>query len=47
VLYGVGVYDSAAIASAIVALTSVALVAASIPALRIARIDPAYTLREE
>ncbi|HXE11692.1 MAG TPA: ABC transporter permease [Bryobacteraceae bacterium] len=47
VLYGVGVYDTAAIASAIVALAAVALVAATIPALRIARIDPAYTLREE
>jgi predicted permease len=46
-LYGVGVYDTAAIASAVVALASVALIAASIPALRIARIDPANTLREE
>lgn len=47
VLYGVGVYDTAAIASAIVVLALVTLIAASIPALRIARIDPACTLREE
>lgn len=47
VLYGVGVYDGPAIASAILALAGVALLAASIPTFRIARIDPAQTLREE
>ncbi|MBO0912472.1 MAG: ABC transporter permease, partial [Acidobacteria bacterium] len=47
VLYGVGVYDGHALASAVVLLVSVALVAAGIPTLRIARIDPARTLREE
>jgi predicted permease len=47
VLYGVGVYDTTAIASAVVVLASVALIAASIPTLRIAQIDPAQTLREE
>ncbi|HKW19646.1 MAG TPA: ABC transporter permease [Terriglobales bacterium] len=47
VLYGVGVYDAPAILSAVLVLATVALVAASIPALRIARIDPAQTLREE
>jgi predicted permease len=47
VLYGVGVYDVPAIASAVLILASVALIAASIPTLRIARIDPARTLREE
>lgn len=47
VLYGVGVYDGPAIFSAILVLSSVALIAASIPALRIARIDPAASLREE
>jgi predicted permease len=47
VLYGVGVYDTRAIASAVVVVAAVALVAASIPTLRIARIDPATTLREE
>jgi hypothetical protein len=46
-LYGVGVYDVSAIASAVLVLASVALIAASIPTLRIAQIDPAETLREE
>jgi hypothetical protein len=47
VLYGVSVYDMPAVFSAVVVLAFVALVAASIPTLRIARIDPAKTLREE
>lgn len=47
VLYGVGMYDTPAIASAVLVLASVSLIAASIPTLRIARIDPAKTLREE
>jgi ABC-type antimicrobial peptide transport system permease subunit len=47
VLYGVGVYDTAAIASAVLMLAAVALIAATIPTLRIARIDPARTLRDE
>jgi ABC-type lipoprotein release transport system permease subunit len=47
VVYGVSVYDVPAIASAVVVLASVALIAASIPTLKIARIDPAQTLREE
>jgi ABC-type antimicrobial peptide transport system permease subunit len=47
VLYGVGIYDMPAIASAILVLASVTFLAASIPALRIARINPAVTLREE
>ena len=47
VTYGVGVYDMPALASAVLVLASVALIAASIPTLRIARIDPAKTLREQ
>jgi ABC-type antimicrobial peptide transport system permease subunit len=47
VLYGVAIYDMPAIASAILVLASVTFLAASIPALRVARIDPAVTLREE
>ena len=47
VLYGIGVYDGATIASVVVVLASVTLVAATVPTLRIARIDPARTLREE
>jgi ABC-type antimicrobial peptide transport system permease subunit len=47
VLYGVAVYDIPSIVSAIVVLASVSLIAGTLPTLRIARIDPAETLREE
>jgi len=47
VLYGVGVYDAKTIASVVLALGAVTLLAASIPVLRIARINPATTLRDE
>ena len=47
VLYGVGVYDLPTIAAVVVTLAVVTLLAASIPVLRIARIDPATTLRDE
>jgi predicted permease len=47
VLYGVGVYDLPTIAAVVATLAVVTLLAASIPVLRIARIDPATTLRDE
>ena len=47
VLYGVGVYDAPSLFAVVGTLAAVALLAATIPALRIARIDPATTLREE
>jgi macrolide transport system ATP-binding/permease protein len=47
VLYGIGVYDALTIVTVVVTLASVALIATSVPTLRIARIDPAKTLREE
>jgi ABC-type antimicrobial peptide transport system permease subunit len=47
VLYGVGVYDATTIVSVVLALAVVTLVAASMPVLRIARINPATTLRDE
>jgi hypothetical protein len=47
VLYGVGVYDAPTIVTAAVALLLVTLLAAAVPVLRIARIDPAETLRDE
>jgi hypothetical protein len=47
VLYGVAVYDAPTIISVIAVLAAVALIASSLPTLRIARIDPAQTLREE
>ena len=47
VLYGIGVYDAPTLVTVVFVLVSVTLVATVIPALRIARIDPAQTLREE
>jgi predicted permease len=47
VLYGIGVYDAPTIVGVIVTLLLVTLCAATIPVLRIARIDPAQTLRDE
>lgn len=47
VLYGVGVYDFPTIAVVVATLALVTFLAASIPVLRIARIDPATTLRDE
>ncbi len=47
VLYGVGVYDGPTILAVVVLLAAAALVAAAVPALRVARIAPAQTLREE
>jgi len=47
VLYGVGVYDAPTILVVILTLSAVTLLAIIVPALRVARIDPAKTLREE
>jgi ABC-type lipoprotein release transport system permease subunit len=47
VLYGVHVYDAQTLLAVVLALVVVTLLAASIPVLRITRIDPAKTLREE
>lgn len=47
VIYGVGIYDARTIAAVLAVLTGVAVVATAVPVLRIARIDPARTLREE
>jgi ABC-type antimicrobial peptide transport system permease subunit len=47
VLYGVGVYDAPTILVVVLALAAVTLLAAAVPALRVARINPATTLREE
>jgi putative ABC transport system permease protein len=46
-LYGVGVYDAPTLAGALLVLLSVTLGATVLPTLKIARIDPATTLREE
>jgi predicted permease len=47
VLYGVGVYDATTILSVISLFATITLIAATAPTLRIARIDPAQTLRDE
>jgi ABC-type lipoprotein release transport system permease subunit len=47
VLYGVSVYDVPTILIVVFTLEAVTLVAATAPALRIAGIDPARTLRDE
>ena len=47
VLYGVSVFDAPSMLTVVGTLAAVTLLAAMVPALRIARIDPARTLREE
>lgn len=47
VIYGVGVYDAATLAGTAGILVLVTLAATVLPSLRIAKIDPATTLREE
>jgi macrolide transport system ATP-binding/permease protein len=47
VLYGVGVYDAPTLVTVALTLASVTLLATTLPTLRIAKIDPANTLREE
>jgi len=46
-LYGIGVYDAPTMLAVIVTLFLVTLLATTVPALRVANIDPATTLREE
>jgi macrolide transport system ATP-binding/permease protein len=47
VLYGVGVYDLPTLLAVIVTLATVTFAATTLPALRVASIDPAQTLRDE
>lgn len=47
VLYGVGVYDMATLGFVVLTLAAITMIATLVPTLRIARIDPATTLREE
>jgi predicted permease len=47
VIYGVGVYDAATLLTVVATLGCVSLMAAILPTLRVAAIDPARTLREE
>jgi predicted permease len=47
VLYGIGVYDGTTLVSVTLALAAITLLATLMPTLRIARINPATTLRDE
>src|SRR5262249_39701177 len=47
VLYGVGVYDAPTLSCVALTIVGVTLLATSLPTLKIGRIDPADTLREE
>lgn len=47
VIFGVGVYDAPTILVAAATLAAVTLLATAVPVLRVSRIDPAKTLREE
>lgn len=47
VLYGVGAYDAPTLTLVVLALATVSLFASTVPALRVARVDPAKTLRED
>jgi predicted permease len=47
VLYGVQVYDATTIAAVVLTLGAVTVLATTIPVLKITRVDPAQTLREE
>jgi ABC-type lipoprotein release transport system permease subunit len=47
VIYGVGVYDAPTLAVVLLTLALVTLLATALPTLKIAKIDPANTLREE
>jgi macrolide transport system ATP-binding/permease protein len=47
VLHGIGVYDTLTIFVAALTLSAVTLLATIAPTLRVTRIDPAKTLREE
>jgi macrolide transport system ATP-binding/permease protein len=47
VLYGIGVYDAPTLSTVVLTLLLVTLLATTLPTLRIAKIDPANTLREE
>ena len=47
VIYGVGVYDATTILAVVLTVALVAVLATTVPVLRIASIDPATTLRDE
>jgi ABC-type lipoprotein release transport system permease subunit len=46
-IYGIGVYDAPTMFFVVLVLSILTLLAATIPALRVAAIDPVKVLREE
>jgi ABC-type antimicrobial peptide transport system permease subunit len=47
VIYGIGVYDALTLLTVVFTLALVTVIAVMVPTLRIARLDPANTLRDE
>ena len=47
VLWGVGVYDSVTLITVVITIILISILATAVPTLRITKIDPATTLREE
>jgi ABC-type lipoprotein release transport system permease subunit len=47
VIYGIGVYDALTLFTVVFTLALVTAIAVMVPTLRIARLDPANTLRDE
>jgi predicted permease len=47
VIYGIGVYDAPTMITVVLTLSAMIVLATTVPTLRVARIDPAKTLREE
>jgi macrolide transport system ATP-binding/permease protein len=47
VLYGISVYDAPTIVTVVLTLAAVTILATALPVLKISRVDPAQTLREE
>jgi ABC-type lipoprotein release transport system permease subunit len=47
VIYGIGVYDTPTMITVVLTLSAMIVLATTVPTLRVARIDPAKTLREE
>jgi len=47
VLYGIGVYDAPTLAAVVLTLAAISILATTIPVLKITRVNPAQTLRED
>jgi ABC-type antimicrobial peptide transport system permease subunit len=47
VLYGISVYDAPTMVTVVLTLAVVTILATALPVLKISRVDPAQTLREE